>query len=239
MSMWQRIVRLVRSMFTKNESIDELSTRLDDTYREQTKLLQQVQRGVADVRTSRRRVQVQLNGLQQQITQLDGEARQAVARGNDDEARAILTRKVGLEKASAELTERHAALQAEEDKLQMSASKVEQSVEQFRVRKDTLTARHAAASARAEINSATTGINAAGSEVGQAMASAERETRQLEASADAVDELVAEGIISTPGEDPRQAELRRFDAEQAEIERQLQQITHPEEAPGGPDQIQK
>ncbi len=250
MGIWQRIVRLVRSWFVRDESIDQLSARLDDTYREQTKLLQQVRRGVADVATSRKRVEIQLASVRQQAAPLDDQARQAVARGDDDGARAALTRKVTLEKAAADLVEQHASLKAEEDKLIASASKVEQGVEQFRQRKDTLTARHAAASARAEINSATTGISAASSEVGQAMASADRETRRIEATADAVDELVAEGVISTAGEDSRTAELRRFDAEQAEIEKQLQQLSsqqispeeisnRPGEASDGPHQIQE
>ena len=241
MSIWQRIVRVFRSLFSRGENVEQLSARLDDTYREQTKLLQQVRRGVADVATSRKRVEVQLTALRQQIAGLDDAARQAVTHGNDDEARDALGRKLALEKAATELTERHAALRAEEEKLQLSASKVEQGVEQFRLRKDTLNARHAAASARAEINSATTGINATGSEAGQAMAAAERETRSLEATADAVDELVADGYLETAGQDPRDAELRRFDAEQAEIERQLEQISHTTipEVGHGPDQIQK
>ena len=261
MGIWQRIVRLVRSWFSRDEDIDSLKTRLDETYREQTQLLQQVRRGVADVATSRKRVEIQLASVRQQTAQLDDQARQAVTRGDDNGARAALTRKVALEKVKADLVERHATLKGEEDKLILSASKVEQGVEQFRLRKDTLTARHAAASARAEINSATTGIAAAGSEVGQAMASAERETRRIEATADAVDELVADGFISEAGEDPRAAELRRFNADldqadldqagldqagpdqakpdqagQDEIDRQLQQMSS-QEADRGPDQI--
>ena len=83
---------------------------------------------------------------------------------------------------------------------QATALKIEQEVEAFRVRKDTLAARHTAAAARAEINSATRGINSSVSDVGQAVESAERRTRELEATADAVDELVAEGVVSKAGE---------------------------------------
>ena len=224
MSIWQRIVRLFRSWFSRGDDLGALSARLDQTYREQTQLLQQVRRGYADVDTSRKRVELQLNQLRQQMSQLDNEARQAVADDNDNEARAILGRRVALEKAEAELVERHAALKAEQDRLQISVTKVENDIEAFRVRKDTLNARHAAASARAEINSATRGINAAGSEVGQAMSAAEQRTRELEATADAVDELVAEGVVSREGEDPRAAEMRRWDAEAADIEQRLQQL---------------
>ncbi len=230
MSIWQRIVRLFRSLFSRGDDIAQLSERLDETYRQQTRLLQQVRRGYADVDTSRKRVELQLAQLRQQEAQLETDARQAVSDGDDDRAREILGRKLTLEKAEAELVERQSALRAEQERLQLSVTQVENDVEQFRVRKDTLNARHAAAAARAEINSATTGINAAGSEVGQAMADAERRTRELEATADAVDELVADGVVQRAGEDPRQAELRRFDAEAAEVERQLQAIHRSPEA---------
>ena len=43
MSMWQRVVRLFRSWFSSGDDMGKLSARLDDTYRQQTQLLQQVQ----------------------------------------------------------------------------------------------------------------------------------------------------------------------------------------------------
>jgi len=224
MSIWQRIVRLFRSWFSRGDDMTALSERLDQTYRQQTQLLQQVRRGYADVDTSRKRVELQLNQLRQQESQLDADARQAVAQGDDDKAREILGRKLQLEKAEADLTERHAALKAEQDRLQVSVTKVENDIEAFRVRKDTLNARRAAATARSEINRATKGINAAGSEVGQAMSAAEQRTRELEATADAVDELVADGVIAQAGDDPHDVEMRRWDAQAAEIEQQLQNL---------------
>lgn len=211
MSIRKRLATWGRSLRIRGDDVEDLKDRLDETYRTQTGLLQQVRRGVADLATSRRRVQLQLASLGQQAAQLDDEARQAVARGDDDAARAILTRKVTLDKAAADLQARHDDLMAEQEKLELSATKIEQEVENFRVRKDTLAARHTAASARAEINSATSGINSTVSEVGQAMESAERRTRELESTADAYDELVAGGVISTPGESADDAVARQFD----------------------------
>jgi len=224
MTVWQRIVRLFRSWFSRGDDMKALSERLDETYRQQTQLLQEVRRGYADVDTSRKRVELQLTQLRQQESQLDADARQAVAQGDDDKAREILGRKLQLEKAEADLVERHEALKTEQDRLQVSVTKVENDIEAFRVRKDTLNARRAAATARSEINSATKGINAAGSEVGQAMSAAERRTRELEATADAVDELVSDGVIARAGDDPREVELRRWDAEAGEIEQQLRTL---------------
>lgn len=241
MSIGKRIARIFRSWRFRGNDAEGLKDKLDETYRTQTALLRQVRRGVADVATSRKRVELQLAALDQQAAQLDDEARQAVARGNDDEARAVLTRKVTLEKAAADLRARHADLKAEEDKLEATALKIEQDVEAFRVRKDTLAARHTAAAARAEINSATRGINSSVSDVGQAVESAERHTREMEATADAVDELVAEGVISKPGEGPDEALRRQFDTalDSPEVDRQLEEISTPRKDDDGPDSLQR
>lgn len=202
MSIWKRILRIFRSR--KNGGAgdaDALREKLDDSYRSQLELLQRVRRGVADVATSRKRVEIQITQLKQQSTQLDNAARTAVANGNDDDARASLTRKVTLDKTIASLTEQHEGLKAEEAKLDDSAQDIQTKIEEFRLRKDTLTARQTAAEARSQINSATTGISSSMSDVGQAITAAEKRTRELEAHADAVDELVADGIISGPGSD--------------------------------------
>ncbi|MET0929011.1 MAG: PspA/IM30 family protein [Aeromicrobium sp.] len=240
MSIGKRVSKWWTSRRSGGDDAEALKERLDETYRTQTALLRQVRRGVADVATSRKRVEMQLATIAQQTAQLDDDARQAVARGSDDDARAALTRKVTLEQAAADLTVRRDDLVAEEEKLGRAATTIEQDVETFRVRKDTLAARHSAASARVEINSATSGINSSVSDVGQAMEAAERRTRELESTADAVDELVADGIISTPGESADAALSRQFDAalESAEVDRQLEQITH-QEGDDGPQQIQR
>lgn len=227
MSIGSRLSRMFRAWRFRGNDLENLKDKLDETYRTQATLLQQVRRAVADVATSRKRVELQLAALNQQMSQLDDQARQAVGQGNDDEARRILARKVSLEKGAAELSERHADLKAEEDKLHDSARKMEQDVEDFRARKDTLAARHTAASAQAGMNDASKGITSAAGDVGQAMEAAERRTRELEASADAVDELVREGLISKPGESANAAASRRFDAalDSPEVSRQMDELT--------------
>lgn len=192
---------------------DRLRSSLDDTYRGQLAHLQKVRRGVADVTTSRKRVEVRLRQLEQQAEALDAQAREAVTAGDDDAARAALGRKVTLEDALSDLRERHAALRQEEATITEAATKLEQGIEDFRLRRDTLTARQSAAQARSELTSAGSGITSSLSSVNQQMEAAERHTRELEAKADAIDELVAEGIISRPGESGDDLEARRFDHE--------------------------
>ncbi len=231
MSIGSRVAKIARAWRFRGNDIDSLKDKLDETYRTQAALLQQVRRSVADVATSRKRVELQLAAVNQQMSQLDDQARQAVSQGDDDEARRILARKVSLEKAADELSQRHTDLKSEENKLHDSVRKMEQDVESFRARKDTLAARHTAAAAQADMNDASSGIASAASDAGQAMAAAERRTRELEASAAAVDELVREGLISKPGESADESAARRFDAalDSPEVSRQLDALTQGDE----------
>src|ERR1700685_1471583 len=66
---------------------------LDYSYQRQLEALTKVRRSVADVATSRKRVELQMNQLQQQADKLDGQARKALGAGREDLAREALTRK--------------------------------------------------------------------------------------------------------------------------------------------------
>jgi len=210
---WTRLTKVFRSRTERDDSgdVDALRDRLDEAYRTQSQLLSQVRRGVADVVVSRKRVEIQLSSLRREIDAAGTEAKGAVDRGDDAAARRAIERQVALENAAAELEDRHTQLRDEEQRLEASAGSIERQIEDFRLRKDTLTARYSAAQARSQINDATTGIGSAAGEVGQLMADAERHARELEATADAVDELMNEGLMTRAGETEDEALRRRFD----------------------------
>ena len=60
---------------------------LDYSYQKQLELLQQVRKGVAEVATSRKRVELQLDQLNAQIAKYDDAARQALTMNREDLAR--------------------------------------------------------------------------------------------------------------------------------------------------------
>ncbi|BFO20843.1 hypothetical protein SHKM778_72310 [Streptomyces sp. KM77-8] len=64
---------------------------LDYSYQKQLELLQKVRRGVADVATSRKRLELQLNQLQSQSGKLEDQGRKALALGREDLAREALS----------------------------------------------------------------------------------------------------------------------------------------------------
>src|ERR671927_236615 len=65
---------------------------LEYSYQRQMELLQNVKKGIADVVTSKKRLQLQQQKLEQQVVKLDTQARQALSQNREDLARTALER---------------------------------------------------------------------------------------------------------------------------------------------------
>src|SRR5438067_2058081 len=190
---------------------------LDYSYEKQLELLTKVRRGVADVATSRKRLELQMQQLTASADKLQAQAQQAVSAGRDDLAREALTRRAAVNQQIADLSAQHAQLQAEEEKLTTASQRLQAKVDAFRTRKETIKATYTAAEAQTKIGEAMSGISEEMGDVGLAMQRAEDKTQQLQARAGAVDELIASGALddaSQPlgGRDDIQRELDTMSA---------------------------
>ncbi|HEU4566858.1 MAG TPA: PspA/IM30 family protein [Marmoricola sp.] len=168
---------------------------LDYSYQRQLEMLTKVRRGVADVATSRKRVELQVNQLQSQSDKLTEQAKKALSMNREDLAREALTRKSGLQGQISDLQQQHAQLQGEEEKLTLAAQRLQAKVEAFRTRKETIKATYTAAEAQTRINEAFSGISEEMGDVGMAIQRAEDKTAQMQARAGAIDELIASGAL--------------------------------------------
>lgn len=196
MGLMKRMSLVFRSKANKAlDRAEDPRETLDYSYEKQRELLVKVRRGVADVATSRKRLELQMSGLTQQQDKLRGQAQQALAAGREDLAREALTRRSGLDQQVADLQSQHGALQAEEERLTLASQRLQAKVEAFRTRKETIKASYTAAEAQTQIGEAFTGISEEMSDVGLAVERAEDKTAQMQARAGAVDELVATGAL--------------------------------------------
>lgn len=171
---------------------------LDYSYQKQLELLQKVRRGVADVATSRKRVELQMKQLQQQSEKLEGQARKALELGREDLAREALTRRGTIQEQITGLDTQYQSLQTQEENLVRQSQQLQSKVDAFRTQKETIKATYTAAEASARIGEAFTGISEEMSDVGLAMQRAQDKTAQLQARAAAVDELMASGALDDP-----------------------------------------
>jgi phage shock protein A len=239
MGMGQRLALIFKSKANKvlDRAEDPRET-LDYSYQKQLELLTKVRRGVADVATSRKRLEIQMQQLQASADKLQSQAQQAVGAGRDDLGREALTRRAGVNQQLADLQTQHAQLQAEEEKLTGASQRLQTKVDAFRTRKETIKATYTAAEAQTKIGEAMSGISEEMGDVGMAMQRAEDKTQQMQARAGAIDELIASGALddaSQPlgGRDDIQAELDRAGAS-SDVELELAKLKG--ELPAGQQQ---
>ena len=222
---------------------------LDYSYQKQLELLQKVRKGVADVATSRKRVELQINQLQQQSDKLTDQAQKALGLGREDLAREALTRKSGLTTQLNDLQAQHAQLQAEEEKLVLASQRLQAKVEAFRTRKETIKATYTAAQAQTRITEAVSGISEEMGDIGLAIQRAEDKTAQLQARAGAIDELVASGALEDPTRSPgdditreleRMSSQSSVESELARMKAELGQAPRPQAIEGSqPGSVQR
>ena len=230
MGFWQRFSTVFKAK--ANKAVDRMEDpreTLDYSYQKQLDMLQKVKRGLLDVATSRKRLELQGEQLQAKAAKLHEQAKRAMEVDREDLAREALTRRAAIEPELESLKTQHAQLQAEEAKLTEASKRMSAQLEAFRARKETIKATYTAAEAQTKIGEALSGISEEFGDIGLAVQRAEDKTASMQARAGAIDELLASGALddlSTPG-DRIDAELGRavatsqVDAELARLKAEL------------------
>ncbi len=168
---------------------------LDYSYKRQLELQTDVKKGIANVITSKKRLELQKSKLESNVTNLNDQAREAVAAGRDDLASIALERKMAMMSQIDSLTTQIADLDRQEQKLTDTAKKLDTKIELFRTEKETIKAQYSAAEAKVKITEATTGIGEEMADVGYAVQRARDKTEEMTARSEALDEMVAQGSL--------------------------------------------
>jgi phage shock protein A len=191
---------------------EDPSETLDYSYEKQLELLQNVKRGVADVVTAKKRLEMQTNTLEQSVVKLETQARQALGAGREDLARAALERKSAVQQQLQGLDQQVQQLESQQEKLIASEKQLSAKIEAFRSQKEVIKAQYSAAEAQVQIGEAASGIGEQMADTGLAIQRAKDKTEQMTARAAAVEELVAAGT------------LEDFTSDQTGLDRELAQL---------------
>jgi phage shock protein A len=209
-----RTMTILKAKFSRLlDRAENPSETLDYSYEEQLRQLQNVKRGIADVATAKKRLELQYTSMQQQVEKLDGQARDALTANREDLAREALTRKAAIQGQLGSLMDQGQQLEAQQQKLVEGEKTLSSKVESFRTQKEVIKAQYSAAEAQVKIGEAATGIGSSMADVGAAVERAKDKTAQLQARAAAVDELTAAGTLDD------------FTSSDDDIDRQLKQIS--------------
>ena len=188
---------------------------LDYAYERQLEDLQNVKKGIADVVTAKKRLQMQEDQLNQQVAKLDGQAREAMAAGREDLARAAIERKQIITQETGSLDQQVSELESQQEQLTAAERQLQAKIEQFRTKKEVIKAQYSAAEAQVQISAAATGVGDSMADVGMAMQRAIDKTDQMQARASAVEELQAAGTFD---------DLTALGPPQDDIDRQLDEL---------------
>src|SRR2546429_3392628 len=137
MGLLGRAGEIIRAKFSAllNRAENHSET-LDYSYEKQLESLQNVKRGIADVVTAKKRLELQTQQLQQNVVKLETQARQAVAANREDLARQALERKSGAQQQLQDLDTQIKGLQAQQEKLVASEQQLTTRVRGFRSQKE-------------------------------------------------------------------------------------------------------
>ena len=168
---------------------------LDYGYQKQVESLQNVKKGIADVVTAKKRLQMQSQKYEQQIVKLDTQARQALSQGREDLARAAIERKTVIQGELQSLDTQVKELETQQEQLIANEKKLRSKVEAFRTKKEVIKAQYSASEAQVRISEAATGVGEEMADLGLAMQRAEDKVENMRARAGAVEELEAAGAF--------------------------------------------
>jgi phage shock protein A len=195
---------------------EDPSETLEYSYQKQIELLQNVKKGLADVVTAKKRLQLQSRRLEDQVVKLDTQARQALAAGNEDLARTALERKSAVQSELQGLDAQVSELEGQQQSMTENQQKLQAKIEAFRSKKEVIKAQYSAAEAQVRISEAATGVGEEMADVGLAMQRALDKTENMRARAQAVDELEKAGAFE---------DLTQLGSGEDDIDRQLRQLS--------------
>ena len=217
--LFERMSLVIKSKLNRLlDRAEDPSETLDYSYEEQLKLLQNVKRGVADVTTSKKRLELQSDKLEQSVVRLDAQARDALGAGREDLARQALERKTLAQQQLQDLDQQVQATggaAGQAHVLRAAALGQDRGVPVAEGgQQGPVLGRRGAG----RIGEAATGIGEQMADTGLAIQRAKDKTEQMQARAGAVEELIEAGTL----EDFTAGDQTQLDRELAQISAEKQ-----------------
>ena len=147
-------------------------------------LLQNVKKGIADVVTAKKRLQLQRRSSSSRSSSSTRRRARRSPQGREDLARTALERKQFAQTELQSLDPQVAELETQQQQLIDKEQKLRSKLEQFRTKKEVIKAQYSAAEASVKISEAATGVGEEMADVGLAMQRAQDKTENMRARAE-------------------------------------------------------
>jgi phage shock protein A len=200
MGLRQRVALLFRAKAGRAlDRIEDPSETLELAYEKQLQALQRVRRGIADVVTSQKQLEIQQRQMEANRTRLDAVAREALEQGREEFAASALTQSELVEGQLLGLRGQMSALAQQRDNLEAAGQRLQTRIAAMRTQKQTLKAQYSAAQAAAHAGETVAGIGKDMDEIELMLERARDKMLRTQARAEAVNELLDSGVLSRLG----------------------------------------
>ena len=202
MSLFQRAHAIVQAKANKAlDAAEKPDEMLDLSYEQMLDQITQVRRGLVDIAASRKQIELQEQQLQHSVAHLQDQAKAALARGNDELAREALSRKAAAQAQIDAMEPQHQQLTEQEEKLGQTLDALQKRVNTFRTQKEVLKAQYTAAKAESSVGESAAGISQTVGDSGAELQRAQDKIANMQARADATDELLQSWVLEDVGGD--------------------------------------
>jgi phage shock protein A len=203
--------------------MENTSETLDLAYDKQLELLNEVKKGITDIATQRKRMELQKDKMEKNITKLNTQAKTLMDAGNEDLAKNALTQKVNLQqqliKVDADITK----LSDKQTALIKTKDDLEVKISSFGTEKEILKAELDVSKATTKVNETLTGTSGKTGDLQATINRAQEKIDKNNARSEAITELVDDGTLATVGETSLDSQIAKIDIE-AQVAAELEAL---------------
>ncbi len=178
------------------DSLENPEEMLNYSFEKQTELINKLRRDIAQVVTSKKRLEMQKAKLEANVATLERQARSSIDSNREDLARKALERKNLLQLQIQDLDKQIAEIEQDQSKLEDAEKSLASKVEQFKTRKEMIKAQYSAAEAQVKIKENLSGISKEMGEIGSVLDRVEEKTENMKAKSQALDEMIDTGVLT-------------------------------------------
>lgn len=169
---------------------------LNYSFEKQNELITKLRQDIAQVVTSKKRLEMQKAKLLANVNTLEDQAKRAIISNREDLAKLALERKNVLMIQIKELDTQISGIEKDQLKLEEAERRLSTKLQEFKTRKEIIKAQYSAAEAQVKIKENITGISEEFNDVGNILDRVEDKTENMKAKSEALDEMIDSGTLT-------------------------------------------
>jgi len=169
---------------------------LNYSFEKQNELIIKLRQDIAQVVTSKKRLEMQRAKLLANVNTLEDQAKRSLLSNREDLTKLALERKNALMMQVKDLESQISGIEKDQAKLEDAERRLSTKIQEFKTRKEIIKAEYSAAEAQVKIKENITGLSEEFSDVGNILNRVEEKTENMKAKAQALDEMIDSGTLT-------------------------------------------